>query len=258
MQEMGHLDLGSRKSKAPGGYNYPLDETGVPFIFMNATTTLRDLVTMVHEGGHALHSFLTRDLPLNYFKHPPSEVAELASMSMELISMEHWDVFFSDRKDLNRAKREQLEGIISTLPWVATVDKFQNWIYENPRQTNEERKESWIKIYSDFSSNVTDWNGIEQFKEYLWQKQLHIYEVPFYYIEYGIAQLGAVAVWKNYRENPKDGLKKYLEALKLGYTRPISEIYETAGIRFDFSKEYIKELMDFVKKELDKCEVGGK
>jgi len=255
MREMKHLDLESRKGKAPGGYNYPLDETGVPFIFMNATSSLRDLVTMVHEGGHAVHSFLVRELELSAFKHPTSEVAELASMSMELITMEHWDLFFTNKKDLARAKREHLEGLIQTLPWVATVDKFQHWIYENPKQTQEERRQAWITISSQFGNGVTDWSGLEKYRDYGWQKQLHIYEVPFYYIEYAIAQLGAIAVWKNYKQNPKKGLEQYLAALKLGYTRPIKEIYETAGIKFDFSQPYIKELISFVKDELYKLEM---
>lgn len=254
MKEMKYLDLESRKGKAPGGYNYPLDESGVPFIFMNATSSLNDLVTMVHEGGHALHSFLTRELELNSFKHPPSEVAELASMSMELISMEYWDVFFSDDKDLQRAKREHLEGVIGTLAWVATVDKFQHWIYENPMHTSHERKDMWEQIFSEFSNQLTDWKGLELYKQYIWQKQLHIYEVPFYYIEYGIAQLGAIAVWKNYKENGDAALKQYLHALTLGYTKPIDEIYAEAGIKFDFSREYIKELMAFVQQELKKLD----
>jgi oligoendopeptidase F len=252
MKQMGHLDLESRKGKAPGGYNYPLDEIGVPFIFMNATSNLRDMVTMLHEGGHAIHSFLTRDLSLNAYKHPPSEVAELASMSMELISMDHWNLFFEDEEDLRRAKRQHLEQIIETLPWVATIDKFQHWIYENPAHTVEDRQKKWVQIYEDFSDKVTDWSGLEQYRAYIWQKQLHLYEVPFYYIEYGIAQLGAIAMWKNYKESPQKGLQGYLNALKLGYTLPISRIYEAAYIPFDFSKEYINTLMSFVKEELEK------
>jgi len=250
MKSMKHLDLESRKGKAPGGYNYPLDEIGVPFIFMNATSSLRDLVTMVHEGGHAFHSFLTKDLELNVFKHPPSEVAELASMSMELISMEYWDIFFTDKIELARAKREHLEGIIQTLPWVATIDRLQHWIYENPNHSVEDRKKKWNEVFSMFSNNVTDWNGQEKHRNFAWQKQLHLYEVPFYYIEYGIAQLGAIAVWKNYKENPKKGFAQYVEALKLGYTKPIKEIYKTAGVKFDFSAAYIKELIEFIEKEI--------
>ena len=250
MKEMGHLDLESRKGKAPGGYNYPLDEIGVPFIFMNATSNLRDLVTLLHEGGHAVHSFLTRDLTLGAFKHPPSEVAELASMTMELLTMDHWDLFFESPADLRRAKVQHLEQIIETLPWVATVDKFQHWVYEHPGHGVEERKQAWNETYGQFTDRVTDWAGLEDYRAYLWQKQLHLYEVPFYYIEYGIAQLGAVAIWKNYKENPEQGLGGYLEALKLGYTRPIREIYAAARIRFDFSHAYITELMQFVEEEL--------
>ncbi len=251
MNTMGHLDLESRKGKAPGGYNYPLAEIGVPFIFMNATSTLRDMVTIMHEGGHAIHNFVTRDLELNDFKHTPSEVAELASMSMELISMDHWDVFFTNESDLIRAKREHLEDILETLPWVATIDAFQHWLYEHPHHTHKERKENWQRIFNQFTDKATDWSGEEVVREYLWQKQLHLYEVPFYYIEYGMAQLGAIAVWKNYKESKQRGLKGYLDALRLGYTRSIPEVYAAAGIRFDFSEMYIRELMNFVQQELN-------
>jgi oligoendopeptidase F len=252
MREMEHLDLDSRKGKAPGGYNYPLAEIGVPFIFMNATSTLRDLITILHEGGHAVHSFLTRELELTDFKHTPSEVAELASMSMELLTMDYWDEYFEKEEDLVRAKKDHLEQIIGTLPWVATIDKFQHWIYTHPEHDQQERKEAWLQIFDEFSDSITDWTGLEDAKAYLWQKQLHLYEVPFYYIEYGIAQLGAVAVWKNYKENPEKGLQAYLEALKMGYIQPIPDVYEAANIRFDFSREYISELMQFVQDELAK------
>jgi len=251
MQKLNRFDLESRKGKAPGGYNYPMEETGYPFIFMNATSNFRDMITLLHEGGHAVHSVLTKDLELNSFRGFTSEVAELASMSMELITMDHWDLFFPNPDDLKRAKRQHLESILETLPWVATIDKFQHWVYENPTHTTEERTAEWNKLHSAFSSNVIDWSDLQSFKDNIWQKQLHLYEVPFYYIEYGIAQLGAVAVWKNYKENPKEGLKQYLAALSLGYTKPIKEIYATAGIRFDFSHIYISELMAFVKEELD-------
>ncbi len=252
MKEMGHLDLESRKGKAPGGYNYPLAEIGVPFIFMNATSTLRDMVTIMHEGGHAVHNFLTRDLELNDFKSTPAEVAELASMSMELLSMDHWDVFFTDEAELKRAKREHLEDILETLPWVATIDKFQHWIYENPKHSLDDRKREWNRIFDQFTDTVTDWSGLQPAKDYLWQKQLHLYEVPFYYIEYGMAQLGAIAVWRNFRKDPKKGLEGYQNALRLGYMSTIPEIYKAANIKFDFSRMYIKELMDFVKAELAK------
>jgi len=252
MRQMGHLDLDSRKGKAPGGYNYPLAEIGVPFIFMNATSTLRDMVTILHEGGHAVHSFLTKDLELNEFKNTPAEVAELASMSMELISMEHWDLFFEDEEELKRAKREHLEQIIETLPWVATIDKFQHWIYENPDHSKEDRKATWNEIFNTFSDSITDWSELSENKDYLWQKQLHLYEVPFYYIEYGMAQLGAIAIWKNFKENPHKGLEGYINALKLGYTKSIPQVYAAANIKFDFSKKYINQLISLVRDEMDK------
>jgi oligoendopeptidase F len=251
MQQMGHFDLESRKGKAPGGYNYPLDETGVPFIFMNATATLRDMVTILHEGGHAVHSFLVRDLVMNDFKHFPSEVAELASMSMELITMEHWDVFFAHAEDQKRAKKQHLAQIIETLAWIATIDKFQHWVYGHPKHTLAQRQTAWNDIFDRFSDNVTDWSGQECYKDFLWQKQLHLFEVPFYYIEYGIAQLGAMAVWKRYQENPAQGLQDYLEALNLGYTRTVPQVYQKAGIAFEFSRAYIRELMRFLKARIE-------
>jgi oligoendopeptidase F len=252
MRNMNRLDLESRKGKAPGGYNYPLDETGVPFIFMNATSSLRDVVTMLHEGGHAVHSFLTHPLPLGAFKHPPSEVAELASMSMELITMDHWDLFFSDADELRRAKRTHLESVLETFPWVATIDRFQHWVYENPDHTLAEREENWLRIFNAFNQQEISWEGLEGYKAALWQKQLHLYEVPFYYIEYAMAQLGAIAVWKNYKQDPQAALAGYKQALRLGYTQSIGEVYAAAGIRFDFSPEYNSSLADFVQAEMAK------
>ncbi len=252
MEKMGHLDLASRKGKAPGGYNYPLDETGVPFIFMNAAATLRDLVTMFHEGGHAIHAFLVHNLKLNAFKHCPSEIAELASMSMELLTMPHWGLFFTDQEDLNRAKRDHLIQVVSCLPWMATIDAFQHWVYEHPDHTLTERAANWNRIFSNFSDGITDWTGYEAVKNHLWQKQLHLFEVPFYYIEYAIAQLGAIGVWKKAQENPKEALNGYINALKLGHTASMREIYETAGVRFDFSKAHIHSLAQFVRKAWDK------
>jgi len=254
MKANNFFDVDSRKGKAPGGYNYPLAESGAPFIFMNSAGTFRDLTTMVHESGHAVHTFISANLELNEFKHLPSEVAELASMSMELISMDQWDKFFNKNEDLIRAKKDQLIDVFKTLPWVAVVDQFQHWIYTNPNHSTEERTEAWKKIFEPFGNNFANWSEHRYALENLWQKQLHIFELPFYYIEYGIAQLGAIAVWKNYKNNPQEGLRKYLDALKLGYTKTIKEIYETAGIEFNFSTDYVKELADFVQKELDKLD----
>lgn len=246
MDAMGHLDLESRLGKAPGGFNYPLYEIGVPFIFMNSVGSVRDLITMVHEGGHAVHSFLSKDLEITAFKNLPSEVAELASMSMELLSIDQWDVFFDNEEDLKRAKKEHLSKIIAVLPWTATIDAFQHWLYENPNHSEEERAENWLRISSELGSDVVDWTGYEDARSYQWQKQLHLFEVPFYYIEYAIAQLGAIAVWRNYRTNPEKALDQYEAALKMGYTNTIGEIYDAAGIEFNFTQEYVRELMEFV------------
>lgn len=246
MQQMKRLDLDSRKGKAPGGYNCPLAETGVPFIFMNAAGTMGDVITMMHEGGHAVHSFLSDPLELAAFKEYPMEIAELASMSMELFSMEHWDVFFKDEKELKRAQLEEMERVITVLPWIATIDKYQHWLYTHPGHTIKEREASWLAILDEFSTGITDWSGFEEYRTNFWQKQLHLFEVPFYYIEYGIAQLGAIAMWRQYRLNKEQALENYMSALSLGYTKTLKELYATAGIKFDFSAEYIKELADFV------------
>lgn len=256
MTDMQRLDLESRKGKAPGGYNCPLPETGVPFIFMNAAGTIGDLITMMHEGGHAVHSFLSHDLPLSSLKEYPMEIAELASMSMELFSMEHWDVFFNDKDELHRAQLEELERVISVLPWIATIDKFQHWLYTNPGHTREQRTAEWLKIMDEFSAGMTDWSGFEDYRSIFWQKQLHLYEVPFYYIEYGIAQLGAIAMWRQYRNNKEQALDNYMKALSLGYTKTLPELYDTAGIQFNFSPAYVSELGQFVKERLNEMGVS--
>ena len=252
MKKANRIDLDSRKGKAPGGYNYPLYETGLPFIFMNSTNSLRDMVTLVHEGGHAVQSIVDRPLELVDFKNLPSEIAELASMSMELISMEHWHHYFETEQELKMAKRKHLEDVLKGLPWIACVDAFQHWIYTNPNHSVEERTDAWSKTYERFASKSVDWSGVESVKKLLWQKQLHIYEVPFYYIEYGFAQLGAIAMWRNYRLNPSQTINQYLDALKMGYTASIAEVYERAGVRFDFSEDYIRELAGFVNEEWEK------
>lgn len=252
MNEMGHLDLDSKTGKAPGGYNYPLYEIGVPFIFMNSVGAQRDLVTMVHEGGHAVHSFLSRDLKITGFKSLPSEVAELASMSMEMLTMELWDEFYKNDDDFKRAKREQLESILKILPWIAQIDEFQHWVYENPTHSSAERHEKWVDISKEYGTGLTDWTDYEDMQAASWQRQLHLFEVPFYYIEYAIAQLGALGVWKNSLEDFRAAVDNYKLALSLGYTETIPEIYRKAGIRFDFTETYLKELADFVRGELNK------
>ena len=252
MDALHHLDLESRNGKAPGGYNCPLAESGAPFIFMNAAGQMNDVTTMVHEGGHAVHSFLTHGLELTAFKEYPMEIAEVASMAMELFSMDHWDVFFDDPADLKRAREHQLERVITIFPWIATIDKFQHWIYEHPAQTAEQRTEAWMQILEEFSDGVIDYGGLRDFRENYWQKQLHLFEVPFYYIEYGIAQLGAIGLWMQYKQDPGSALDHYMAALSLGGTRTLPELYQAAGLRFDFSPDNIKLLMDFVNGEMDR------
>jgi len=252
MKEMGRLDLDSRKGKAPGGYNCPLPETGAPFIFMNAAGQMSDVTTMVHEGGHAIHSFLAHELPLTAFKEYPMEIAEVASMTMELFSMDYWDVFFDNEEDLQRAKQHQLERVITIFPWIATIDKFQHWIYENPNHTLEQRTEIWRSILNDYTSIAIDVSGLEEYRKYSWQRQLHLYEVPFYYIEYGIAQLGAIGLWKQFKEDKDKAINNYINALRLGGTKTLPQLYEAAGLKFSFSPEYISELMLFVHGEMEK------
>ncbi len=244
------LDLENRKGKSPGGYNYPLPELGSSFIFMNAIGLHRDVVTLLHESGHAMHSKAISKEKISYYKGTPSEVAELASMSMELMTMNYWDEFYKNEEDLKKAKREQLEGTLSFLPWCMTVDAFQQWVYTHPEHTVKEREEYYLSLLKRFDSGI-DWNGLEEFRKITWMRQLHIFEVPFYYIEYGMSQLGALAIYKNYKENPEKAVEKYQDFLNLGYSKPVNELYEAAGIKFDFSEKYISELVEFVKKELE-------
>src|SRR6478735_5831746 len=249
MKAMGHLDLDSRKGKAPGGYNCPLAESGAPFIFMNAAGQMDDVTTMVHEGGHAVHSFLAHHLELNAFKEYPMEIAEVASMAMELFSMDHWHTFFSKQEELQRAKEHQLERVITIFPWIATIDKFQHWVYENPNHTAEERTAKWVEILSEFTPSNIDIGGLEAYRKIGWQRQLHLFEVPFYYIEYGIAQLGAIGLWMQYKKEPRQALQNYINSLSLGGTKTLPKLYKTAGLKFDFSPAHIKTLMEFVNEE---------
>jgi len=252
MQRMGHFDLESRKGKAPGGYNCPLAESGAPFIFMNAAGQMDDVTTMVHEGGHAVHSFLAHPLSLTAFKEYPMEIAEVASMAMELFTMDHWEPFFDNAEELKRAKLHQLERAITIFPWIATIDKFQHWVYLHPQHSAEERGDAWMRILQEFSTGVLDTSGLESFRRYSWQRQLHLFEVPFYYIEYGIAQLGAIGLWMQYKQQPEQALQNYMNALSLGGTKTLPELYAAAGLKFDFSPAHIKTLMEFVKAEMDK------
>ncbi len=246
MDDMDRFDLDSRKNKAPGGYNCPLPETGAPFIFMNSVGTIDDVITMMHESGHAFHSFLSHELEYAGELEYPMEMAELASMSMELMSMDYWDTFLSGADEFDQARKTELERVISVLPWVATIDKFQHYIYTHPDASEEELNKNWLDIHREFSPQTVDWGGLESYREILWQKQLHLYEVPFYYIEYGISQIGAIGVWLQYRRDPQSTLEKYKKALAMGHTKTLPELYSAAGISFDFGAEKMKELSLFL------------
>lgn len=250
MENSGLLDLENRKGKAPGGYNTTINSLGSSFIFMNHVKLHNDVVTLLHESGHAMHSAAMKDIALAPYCETPSEVAELASMGMELLTMDHWNVYYQDPVDLEKAKRDQLEGTLSFLPWCMMVDAFQHWVYLHPDHTPQQRREAFLDLSSRFMPSV-DWTGLEAFRHLRWMMQLHIFEVPFYYIEYGMAQLGALSIYKNYRENGAAAIDAYQEFLKLGYTKPVRELYQAAGIEFDFSEQRISALVDFVRGELD-------
>ncbi|WP_129407831.1 M3 family oligoendopeptidase [Marinitoga lauensis] len=250
MRNSGYLDLVNRKGKAPGGYNYPLRETGAAFIFMNAVGIHRDVRTLLHESGHAQHTFYSKDISISHLKEFPSEIAELASMSMELLTLEYLNEYYNNEEDLKKAKREQLEGTLKILPWVMIVDAFQHWIYLNPDHTIEERDSYFGELMDRFNTGI-DWNGLEKEKRIRWLRQLHIFEVPFYYIEYAMSQLGAIAVYKNYKENGKKAIEQYKNFLSSGFKYPVKKLYEIAGIRFDFSEKYISELVNFIMSEIE-------
>ncbi len=250
------LDLDSRKGKAPGGYQYMRDRSRVPFIFMNAAGLHRDLETMVHEAGHAFHSMLCVDEPLLHYRHSPIEFAEVASMSMELLTMPHWNApgsFYEGKpSDHARAMRRQIESSVTLLPWIATIDAFQHWVYANPTHTRDERTQEWINLDKRFGKGFS-WHGLEQYRDSGWQKQGHLFGSPFYYIEYGIAQLGALGLWiRSLEEGPKVAIDAYINALSLGGSRPLPELFAAAGLDFDFGPKTVKKLVARVEAELAK------
>lgn len=250
------FDLDSRKGKAPGGYQYMRDRSRVPFIFMNAAGLHRDLETMVHEAGHAFHSMLCVDEPLLHYRHSPIEFAEVASMSMELLTMPHWNApgsFYEGKpSDHARAMRRQLESSVTLLPWIATIDAFQHWIYANPTHTRDERTQEWLSLDKRFGKGFS-WQGLEQYRDSGWQKQGHLFGSPFYYIEYGIAQLGALGLWiRSLEEGPKVAIDAYINALSLGGSRPLPELFAAAGLDFDFGPKTVEKLVARVETELAK------
>ena len=250
MKNSQYLDLENRKGKSPGGYNYPINAVNSSFIFMNSVGLHDDVTTLLHESGHAMHAMAMSSITNEFYKSTPSEIAELASMSMELMTMDYWKEFYPDNADFIKAKKEQILGTLEFLPWCMTVDAFQHWIYTNPNHTADERHQYFASLMDRFNVGI-DWNGLDAEKQNRWMLQLHIFEVPFYYIEYGMSQLGALAIYKNYRENPKQAIEQYKNFLKAGYSKPVNELYEIAGVNFKFDADYLNEIVAFVKKELD-------
>jgi len=250
MAAAGNFDLESRTGKAPGAFSYPLPVSHSSFIFMNAAGTYDDVVTLMHEMGHAVHEQLSSKLPFFFQKDPPMEVAELPSMSMELISTQGWSYFYNPR-DLRRAKTRLLEEIALTLPWIAAVDEFQHWLYTHPEHSHAERDGAWTKTYRKYACHEISWLGVEEGFVFAWQKQLHIFEDPFYYIEYAIAQLGALELYQQFISTPEESIDRFLTTLELGGSLTVEEIYSKAGLDFNFSSARVAQLSTFLDSQLN-------
>ena len=244
----GLLDLESRKGKAPGGYQATLAERRLPFIFMNAVGRHGDLRTLLHESGHAFHTLLSRDEPLIFLRWPPMEFAEVASMSMELLTHPYWEVFYAP-EDAARARRQHLEGIVTLLCWIATVDAFQHWLYTHPEHTQKERVKVWTELRRRFGG-IVDWEGYEDALGWEWHRQLHIFLHPFYYIEYGIAQLGALGLWGEAQRDRAGALEAYKRALSLGGSRPLPELFRAAGLEFGLGEEVVSQAAEVLRDRL--------
>jgi oligoendopeptidase F len=245
----GLLDLANRKGKAPGGYQTTLEDDRLPFIFMNAVGVDGDVRTLLHEGGHAFHALASRGEPLSAYRESPIEFCEVASMSMELLGARNLSLFYGE-DDANRSYRQLLEGIVTILPWIATVDAFQHWVYAHPDHSREERWAAWNGLLDRFGGTV-DWSGHEDARSNGWHRQLHIFLYPFYYIEYGIAQLGALQVWRRSLVDRPGAVADYRKALAIGGARPLPELFEAAGAKFEFSEASLAPLMDAIGRELD-------
>jgi oligoendopeptidase F len=247
LRQRDSLDLGSRKGKAPGGYQATYDERRLPFIFMNAVGTENDVRTLLHEGGHAFHTWACRNEPLLAYRHYPMEFAEVASMGMECLALAHVEEFYGEES--NRARKRFFMEMIQFFPWMARVDAFQHYIYTHVDDDAERRKHEWIKLTRRFSPHV-DWSGLEQCDRHSWHRKLHFFEVPFYYVEYGIAQLGALQVWLNARKDYEHAVALYRNGLALGGSRPLPELFEAAGLQFDFSEKALRPLIEAVMEEI--------
>jgi oligoendopeptidase F len=260
MMDEGLLDLESRKNKAPGGYSLGLHVAHRPFVFINNTNTPWDVQTMLHEGGHAFHEF--ERAHVNFYQrgeiYLPAEFGEVASMSMELLASPYktkeFGGFYTD-SEAARAMIELLEGFITFWPYMALVDAFQHWIYENPAEGSIASKceESWAELWDRFMPGI-DYSGLEDHKRTYWHRQSHIFESPFYYVEYGLALLGAVQVWANARKNQKKAVADYRKALSLGATVPLPQLFAAAGAKFAFDAHTLKEAVDLMEEVISEME----
>jgi oligoendopeptidase F len=258
MADANLLDLDNRKGKAPGGYCQTLSFRKMPLIFMNAVGMDDDLRTLLHESGHAFHSFEASRLPLLFQRHPGSEMAEVASMSMELLAAPYIDRDsggYYNEEDARRSRTELLEGIVLFFPHCASVDAFQQWMYlhEEGRDAGA-RDQKWLELRRRFEGPFVDWSGLDAERIARWYQQPHFFGNPFYYIEYGIAQLGALQVWRNNLRDGRDAVRQYRESLALGATRPLPELFRAAGARLIFDSKGMGELVSLVEEELAKLD----
>jgi oligoendopeptidase F len=247
------LDLESRKGKAPGGYCDTLHVRGRPFIFMNAAGVLEDINTLLHEAGHAFHAFAAHPLPFVWQRHPGAEAAELASMTMELLAGRHLGppAGMLTEQDAAIARLEHLEDLLSSLPHIASVDAFQTWIYTSGEGHDRvARDAAWLRIRARFEQGV-DWSGLQQERVARWSRQLHIFLYPFYYIEYGLAQLGALQIWRNHRQDGPEAVEAYRRFLSLGATKPLPDLYRAAGATLIFDAAGMRPLIDLVEEEME-------
>jgi len=252
----GLLDLDNRKNKAPGGYCTSFDVIHRPFIFMNAVGLHCDVQTLLHEGGHSLHVFETANL--RYFQQlsVPMEFAEVASMAMELLASPYLSqVGMYTPTEAARARIEHLEGIILFWPFMAVVDAFQHWVYENPQDgaIPDKCDTKWGELWDRFILGV-DWDGLDDARKTGWQRKDHIHQSPFYYVEYGLAQLGSVQLWANALKDQAGAVASYRKALALGGTVTLPELFAAAGAKFTFDSETLMRAVDLMEKKIEELE----
>jgi oligoendopeptidase F len=215
---------------------------------MNATGINDDLRVLMHEGGHAFHTLSCAHERLMDYRHAPMEFCEVASMSMELLLAPHLSVCYDEAQQA-RWWRGHLETIIRILISVAVNDAFQHWLYENSTHTVGQRADKWLEINDRFGCDLVDWSDLDTERAAIWQRTLHFYQVPFYYIEYGIAQLGALGVWLQSKQDMPVAFANYKKALALGGSKPLPKLFAAAGLKFDFSEKTVRPLSEMLLKE---------